>query len=195
MEKIFHLLCGVVVFNILRAVFFCPQGNRLRKNSSSSLQGWSSDAFASFWAGDLVLCSTLSVFLLLFVCCCFVVVVVVVVVFAFLFLFCFFRVCGLMSEVWRFGLFSLWRLFTTGIDLIRELACSLSFLLLLFCWFTFPFIRPSFLICYYISPGCMSILWTSWIRVWGWVSDRVITDPLFVCPMLCCVYFPMGERC
>ena len=36
-----------------------------------------------------------------------VVVVVVVVVFAFLFLFCFFRVCGLMSEVWRFGLFSL----------------------------------------------------------------------------------------
>ena len=64
--------------------------------------------------------------------------------------------------------------------------------LLLLCWFTFPFIRPSFLLCYYISPGCMSILWTSWVRVWGWVSDRVTTDPLFVCPMLCCVYFPMG---
>ena len=26
----------------------------------------------------------------------------------------------------------------------------------------------------------MSILWTSWVRVWGWVSDRVTTDPLFV---------------
>ena len=26
----------------------------------------------------------------------------------------------------------------------------------------------------------MSILWTSWFRVWGWVSDRVTTDPLFV---------------
>ena len=45
------------------------------------------------------------------------------------------------------------------------------------CWFTFPFIRPSFLLCYYISPGCMS---TSCVRVWGWVSDRVTTDPLFV---------------
>ena len=67
--------------------------------------------------------------------------------------------------------------------------------LLLLCWFILPFIRPSFLLCYYISPGCMSILWTSWVRVWGWVSDRVTTDPLFVCPMLCCVYFPMGERC
>ena len=26
----------------------------------------------------------------------------------------------------------------------------------------------------------MSILWISWVRVWGWVSDRVTTDPLFV---------------
>ena len=26
----------------------------------------------------------------------------------------------------------------------------------------------------------MSSLWTSWVRVWGWVSDRVTTDPLFV---------------
>ena len=26
----------------------------------------------------------------------------------------------------------------------------------------------------------MSLLWTSWVRVWGWVSDRVIIDPLFV---------------
>ena len=26
----------------------------------------------------------------------------------------------------------------------------------------------------------MSILWTSWVRVRGWVSDRVTTDPLFV---------------
>ena len=52
--------------------------------------------------------------------------------------------------------------------------------LLLLCWFTFPFIRASFLICYSISPGCLSILWTSWVRVWGWVSDRVPTDPLFV---------------
>ena len=51
---------------------------------------------------------------------------------------------------------------------------------LMLCWLTFPFIRPSFLICYYISQGCMSLLWTSWVRVWGWVSDRVIIDPLFV---------------
>ena len=59
--------------------------------------------------------------------------------------------------------------------------------LLLLCWFTFPFIRPSFKkkIFYYISPGCLSILWTSWVRVWGLVP----TDPLFVCPMHCCVLF------
>ena len=40
----------------------------------------------------------------------------------------------------------------------------------------------------------MSILWTSWFRVWGWVSDRVTTDPLFVCPMALLRLFSDGRE-
>ena len=149
-------------------LYGCPQGNRLGKISSSSLQGWSSDAFASFWAGDLVLCPTMVIWWV-FCLFCF--------SFPFLFLFCFF--CVALCRKYGVFCFRFEGCSQLALTSLGRLPVHFRVLLLL-CWLTFPFIRPSFLICYYISPGSMSLLWTSWVRVWGWVSDRVTTDPLFV---------------
>ena len=52
---------------------------------------------------------------------------------------------------------------------------------LMLCWLTFPFIRPFFFSNMLLYFSRLHVpLWTSWVRVWGWVSDRVIIDPLFV---------------
>ena len=98
--------------------------------------------------------------------------------FSFLFLFCFF--CVALCR--KYGVSVCFRCEgCSQLALTSSGSLPVHFrVLLLLCWFPFPFIRPSFLICYCISPGCMSSLWTSWVRVWGWVSDRVTTDPLFV---------------
>ena len=115
--------------------------------------------------------------------------------FFFLPLFVLFILCGLLSEVWRFGLFrcegccSQLALTSSG-----SLPVHFRVLLLLcwWCWFLFPFIRPSFFSFLFIISLQVACPFCGLPGLGfgvGLVTVSRLTLCLFVCSMLCCVLF------
>ena len=147
------------------------------KISSLSLQGWSSNAFASFGAGDLVLCSTLSV--------------------------CFFSVffpssLCFVSFVWPYVRSMAFRS-VFAVKVVHNWhwhqgACLFTFGC--FCWCVgLPFLLlglPFYFVIISLQVACPLPVLGFGV---GLVTVSRLILCLFVCPMLCCVYFPMGERC
>ena len=76
-----------------------------------------------------------------------------------------------VSAFWLRGL-----RFTTGLDLIRKLYCSVVVVVVGF-FLLFPlFSRVLF---FHVCPR-LFILWFSRVRIWVWISDRFMTDPFLV---------------